>query len=380
MIKAQNIYHKILILAFVIIITAPLFMTFLSKSDIDNVENRKMEKMPSFNLEQSFKGQNLKGKLLGLAKESDAFINEFDAYFADNFGFRFYYFNVLKTIKTKLFNTSFLPSKVVYGLDNWLFLGDSYSNVIKESKGITNFSNKDLNLLFEKLQTRKKWLKEKEIDYYLAIAPNKHTVYGQYLPIKKSNKMTKIEQLKSLKFDFKIVDLKSHFAEYFNNRLYHKTNTHWNDFGAFLGYKSLIQVINDEFPEAPILSLSNFTIDTVISYREDLSKMILKEMREEKIILNPKYHEQAKLIENRLQNFNYSNNPTFELRFMSKVNDIKVLIFRDSFGFAMVKYIKESFGECVFISKKYDNSIVEIENPDIVIEEIVERDIDNLLE
>ena len=99
------------------------------------------------------------------------------------------------------------------------------------------------------LLKKKAWLDERNIDFYVAVAPNKHSIYGEELPIKKGNKTTKLEQLKAIfeseALDF--IDLSDAFPDKSEGRLYHKTNTHWNDYGAYWGYKALLSKIIEKY-------------------------------------------------------------------------------------------------------------------------------------
>lgn len=60
-------------------------------------------------------------------------------------------------------------------------------------------------------------------------------------------------------------------------------------------------------------------------------------------------------------------------------NNLKVLIFRDSFTSGILPYLKESFGEILFIwDYKLNKELIEQEKPDILIHIIVERNITQL--
>ena len=68
----------------------------------------------------------------------------------------------------------------------------------------------------------------------------------------------------------------------------------------------------------------------------------------------------------------------YEVRYKStRVNGPKILVFRDSFSNKLKAYLPYNFSEIIFISNnhKFDKTIIEKENPDIVLHEIVERNI-----
>jgi len=308
--------------------------------------------------------------------------DEYDKYYTSNFSLKKYLFKPYYFIQNNIFRKDPLPKKVVKGKNGWMFLGDSYSNVILESRGLSKFNKRQLNLIQKNVLTRTNILKENDITYYLAIAPNKHTIYGDKLFATNYNgetKKTQVLDALSVK-DLKVIDLGKGF-DTIKEQLFFKTNTHWNDLGAYYGYRNLIEAIKREFINVTPVSLNDVDIETKTSYSEDLTKMLnirIKEIREKYKVKNPK----SRKIKSRLTIPNdYSRKPdTYEHRYKSNSNGLKVLIFRDSFSTAMEKYLAESFGETIFIwGSIIDEELILKEKPDIVIHEIIERNIDILL-
>jgi alginate O-acetyltransferase complex protein AlgJ len=369
----------LLTLSFLVIISTPLLLQCLG---IDlNTGNKKTEKAPEFSLAQTTDGTTLKSSIKGFYRDIIHYKNAYDKFYKSNFQTKSVLFNVYYNIQTKIFSSLSLPKKVVEGIDGWFFLGDSYSNAILESKGINNFSNEELVTIKENLLNKKAWLEKKRIQFYVAIAPNKHSVYGQYLPIKKSNKKTKLEQLKEIisADELNFIDLAELYPQHLDKRLYHKTNTHWNDIGAFWAYKSLIAKIQKDYPEIIDLKLENFTHKVELSYQEDLTGMLEIKREEERLLLHNN-NSTAKSIKSKFPvPFKYKH-IDYESRYKSQVNKIKLFVFRDSFCTNLKKFLKENFGESIFLWAYFNEKLIEQEKPDIVILEIVERDLDQLLE
>jgi hypothetical protein len=268
----------------------------------------------------------------------------------------------------------------VRGTNGWFFLGDSFSNVIKESKGIENFSPEKLTSIVQKVNENKDWLEERGIAFYFAVAPNKASVYGAYLPIRQSEKKTTTAQLDSASEDrFHFIDLKYDFPAGKGARLYNKTDSHWNDYGAYLGYVTLLRKIRTKFPQAKVLEQSDFSIDTVVSYQQDLTRMLALKVKEEVIVFKPAKAENAVQQEKQLVVPKNYTRPSadYEMRFKSDVNNLKVLVLHDSFTTHLKQFIKESFGKVVFIwDTKFNKGLIEKERPDIVVQIIVERHLD----
>ena len=78
----------------------------------------------------------------------------------------------------------------------------------------------------------------------------------------------------------------------------------------------------------------------------------------------------------------YTFNPLmYESRYIKSSQPLKIIMFGDSFSPFLTKFLKEHFREIVVIwGYKFDEKIIIDEKPDIVILEIVERNIDLLIE
>ena len=198
--------------------------------------------------------------------------------------------------------------------------------------------------------------------------------------IKKSPGLTKLDQLTAelAKSHVQVIDLKQDFGLLPNVRLFHKTDSHWNQAGAFLGYLTIMNRIKIDFPGISILKLNDFIIDTTITKRQDISLMFHSNANESFIRLQPIHPGRAIKTENRLRvppsYHGLVNN--YEYRYSCVDSPLKTLVFRDSFTGGLIPFLSQSFGETVFVSGKINMDIIEQEKPDIVVIEVVERNID----
>jgi len=293
------------------------------------------------------------------------------SYFDNNFLFKEEAFSAKRELETKLLRTDPIPHKVVLGTDGWYFLGDGYSSVISESKGISLDDSCTIAKTIRTMLDEQHWLEEQGIAYLIAIPRNKHSIYGHWLPITQSAGPTKHDQLKYAMdtAGIRYVDLSSEFGLYPDSTLYQKTDTHWNDFGAYLGSKSLIEEISKTFPAIKMLptNMFHFTRDTIDN--NDLVEMLNIKEQEIVPILRANYHSSVE---------NYATKPDEQeehlKRYCSNVNEVKVLMYRDSYCKKMIQFLKECFGESVFVwQPNMQKEQVTAEQPNIVVREIIER-------
>jgi alginate O-acetyltransferase complex protein AlgJ len=349
-------------------------------------ENRARQSLPVLSFRYTKKAKTAYGLLKGVDTDLEKYVASLDAYLQDYFPYRGAVFNLYKDVQSDIFGENPIPKKVVQGNNGLLFLGDSYSDVILESKGINIFKEDEVKKIGDKILSNRTMLKSQGIDYYLAIAPNKHSIYGEYLPIIKSPNPTKIEQLKKY-LDANSENLLIDMSDLLKvnkdtTLLFYKSDTHWNPSGAFWGYKRLMNALEKDRESLKSFELSDFMFYNKNSKGGDLSRMLGDKSSEYKFFAKHKHSTSEKMMSRMPVPENYSRKPEdYEKRYRSKANRLKIILFRDSFSTGLIDYLNENFGESVFIWNfgMFDKAIIDQEKPDIVVQEIVERDIDKLI-
>ena len=361
---ANNKKHILFIGIFLCVLLAPTLVqvTGLEDNIIDN-ENRTKSDFPKINKKKPF-----------------LFVRKFKSYYKDNFGLRNTFSNNYLRFKNDVLNENSLPNKAIKGSNDFLFLGNSFSNVINESLGFTLFTKQELNQIKTTVLERQEWLSKQNIKFYIAVAPNKHVVYKENLPFRFPNLPTRKEQLldylKST-INFEIIDLGEQFIQQKKkNRLYRKYDSHWNDLGAFYATQTLLNSIKKDF-DINNINIFSYKIDSLKS-SGGISKMLNFSRNETKIILTPKF--KNNVIDLDIPKY-YSNQLIYESRHKNPSKKYKVLLFRDSFSGTLKPFINHTFRETTFIwSHKFDKDLVLKEKPDLVIMEYIERYLERLQE
>ncbi|MEW7290482.1 alginate O-acetyltransferase AlgX-related protein [Aquimarina sp. 2304DJ70-9] len=306
--------------------------------------------------------------------------------FKRNFPLKADLFKVYSYIKADIFDADPIPKKVIDIKNGWKFLGNAYSNALSESKGMIVFSKKELDSLKGILSYRNDWLKKRNIKFYLAIAPNKHSVYGDMIPIRKNDRNNKLEQIDSLckTIGVRFINLGTDFPKDENIRLYHKTDSHWNDYAGFYAFGSIMKEITKDFNTTNfnLYTIDDMIIETTNDPIGDLNEMLQLEKNEAFIHFNFKNPEKVYQLDKTLTiRKGYHKDPSFyELRYRNDINDLKIMTMNDSFFGYFRQYIVNNFGNSLLIwDYKFDENLIESEKPDILLHEIAERDVDFLL-
>jgi len=339
------------------------------RSSMHNIEKRALTPKPDFKIAKIF-----------------YFPGEFDRYYNDNFSFRRKLIRWHNRLKARYLKISPLRDNVVLGKEGWLFY--TAENVLKDYDGSLQFTEEELAKVKDNLLERRDWLRERGAAFYVLVAPNKHTIYSEYLPdyVKKVNGRSRLDNLIEYlrtNSDIEIIDVRDELMrEKSVRRLYYKLDTHWNQYGAFIAYQKLIKSVARDFPPVKPLLVSDFGMSSATFSAGDLSVMlaISDELDDESVALHLKGGKSAR---EAIHLYDEANSPSFP-RGLTREGGRKdlpsLVMFRDSFGEGLIQFLSENFRRSVYVgTHNFPVEVIEEEKPDIVIHELVERKLHDLL-
>ena len=310
------------------------------------------------------------------------FIIDFKNYYTDNFGTRFLLYNLYKNNISDRFKESPSNDKIIYGKEDWLFLGNYPDMAFSEAKGSRIFNKNELELISKNVNEVKRFCEQNKIKLCITIVPGKHTVYKEFLPYKFPKQKTKLDQL--LELEPNLIDLRNSLNKAKKDEfLYKKKDTHWNQLGAFVGYKEIMKFLMIDNHIIKILDSSD--IDH-IEYKDHLGDLneILGNKKIDKIPTVVLKNKKAQRIISKLDvpYYHRLSHDTYEMRYQNKeaLNSEKIMFLRDSFSSDLIPFFSVSFQESLFIYNHYfEKELIKKEKPNILVYEITERFIDNLL-
>lgn len=375
-----GVHVTVRIVAFVAAIWLPLAATFWARGTgagrIDATEKRKLADLPKFKLTR---------------ERLNAFPSEFNRYFDDNFGMREKLVSLHSYLKGICLGVSPIRDAII-GKAGWLYLGDG--NIVADYRNAHPFTEPELRQWRDVLVAKRDWLAQRGVKYLFVVAPDKHTIYPEYMP-KRFNKVSSRSCLDQLiaymkaNSDFEIVDLRpALIAAKPYVRVFHKTDTHWNDRGAFVAYREIMRAASAQLPELKPKDEADFRAVDYPAPGRDLANMMgLRSVIRERILrLETTFVPCAKAAGTTLSaDFQGPNHEPGHgpLAMECSSASLKAVVFRDSFGTALVPYLSEDFRRTVFIwhypNRAVMTATIASEHPDIVIEERVERHLKPLL-
>jgi alginate O-acetyltransferase complex protein AlgJ len=261
--------------------------------------------------------------------------------------------------------------QTLVGKDGWVFLGWDLS-------GYENFDKPGLNGLRrtqQRLQTLYEELQKRNITLILVIAPNKTTIYPDKLPdeIHVFSTQSRLDTFSAYLRQHGppiLVDLRPALIQGREKQdVYYKTDTHWNAYGAFIGYTQIMQELSKTYPQLAPKSIDDFEITSSKPISHDLARIMGAGC-----LLEPK-------IKFRLKK--NSANPASTapgIPITPKENLPKLLMYMDSFGVGLGAFIPHHFSQATLLENQSPNywknmslNSIDTIKPNIVIVELVER-------
>ncbi len=292
----------------------------------------------------------------------------------DHFAFRNSLFFVHSLIKAKLLQVSSLPDKVIIGKNGWMF--DANEFTINDHRRLNRFVDEELKGMIQILKQRIQWCEARGIKYYIFIPPNRNRIYREHFP----NRYTTIENYGHDRLDYykkyleenaqiSLLDPTDSLMKYKNlHDVYYSSDTHWNIFGAWVGYNYLLNHLKIHFPSLEPIQYNDFSIADSFNNKGDLAGMLGLENIFKRLELDIR-----------------PNDTTIVLKFPSSASilipykenttitntNLKLLMFRDSYSNYLIPFLNLHFKEATYVwSYDFLPQIIEAEKPDVVILEV----------
>ena len=303
------------------------------------------------------------------------FPREFETYLTDNFGLRPALVSLNAALSYYVLGDS-TNEKVIAGRDGWLYFNEELADYERS----TALSAVELDRLCRTLALEQEYVRSRGAAFLFVIAPNKSSVYPEYMPARfaRLDGPGAAAQLN----DALAKEGVAH-ADLFGllngskgiGQLYHKKDTHWNNLGAWLGYREIVNLLADQNPKVPAVNEEPGPYKVTRDFAGDLETMLM-----------PAFENKDEQMD-----FGWEQNYTtvkpmrspedMDIQTRSKSNGLSVLMYRDSFTNALLPILSNQFGQVHYTrAVPYDYSLMDSDKPDAVVLQIVERNIRNMLQ
>lgn len=271
-----------------------------------------------------------------------------------------------------------VSEKVILGRNDRLF----FSETLDDYLAIRTLSDNEIYRIVRTLEITKEALDQKGVSFVFVVAPNKASICSddmprRYHPTGKQNNYDRL-YASLAGSDISGPDLRAILR---NEKadpasveaLYLKLDSHWTDYGAMLAYRTIVSAIEESEPVLTLPRFEEIGFETRETENGDLGVMLYPASgkKDTQYFFDmPKDYRFA------------STFRTMEDLLIKTVNDHRkggILMFRDSFANALIPFFSDAFLQAIYSRAIPYNYGLLTDQTDVVVFEIVERNIENIL-
>lgn len=304
---------------------------------------------------------------------------------------------MLKDIKPGL-----VWNHVMVGYDGYMFYEDTKEDFL----GTSVLNGSVYERAKEMLKSSQQWAQQHGMKFYIVIAPNKNTVYPDYMPDGYTMaSYRRYDQFVKLINDAGItaVDLRGAMSQAVKaspqRNLYYKYDTHWNNHAGFIAYQTTMNMIRKDFPGAVLHQKSEYQINYAETYMKDQAYYLgqYSYYKDYGPVYTLKSGTPATLVDYEPKQawgqftFAYEcpsgrdrgySDKLYWLQYRNdtNVNAPNAYILRDSYSIAMIPFLKDSFKVSTYnwtFSLNSCKSEILATDTDVIIAIIAERNLKN---
>ena len=326
-------------LAFVVIVAVPMALHMAQQSPTDaGAENRALATAPTFS---------------ELAGNWSGFPDAVNAWMRDRFGLRATYLQIGFELDKVL--PSSANFKAVRGDDGWLF--NTLNGALAQHRGLLPFATGEADAWLDALFEMQTYIEASGPVFVAAIAPNKHTIYPEYLTgyprqVAGETRLDEVQRLAAHR-DAPLIDLRPGLmAAKDRGKIYYQTDSHWTDLGAYHGFQALRDALLARGVEIPDIPDDALVLREKPDFQGDLYGLLgIEDGAPERVTLIKRPQ-------------------------IAGPKPAAILIVGDSFTGQLQKYFEATFQTVDFLGNNAgdpDFSGIDLNQYDVVLFEIVER-------
>lgn len=298
----------------------------------------------------------------------------------DYFGLRDHLLRLHSLLKIFVFGVA--PSaRHVLGVDRWLFLAADQSMAIH--RGALPMAEPELDAWIRRLCLRREWLARHGVEYAFAFAPDKESIYPEFLPAPlaaavagaRTRQDQLLDALRDRAPDVRAIDLRPALrADKANDRpgdwLYYPYGSHWTQRGATVACAELLRRLQPRFPALAVELFPDVARrDTRGPGDSEAATMYVGDLfHQVDLAYAVPLRWPIRILEQRAERDHFvAADPLHPER-------PSLVMMHDSFGPAMDLALAQAFGRThSFSIDKFDTELLERERPALVIEMRTER-------
>lgn len=243
---------------------------------------------------------------------------------------------------------------VLRGENGWLEYSGEHN--LDDFQNLTGSTPNELQAIERKLVNLDQKLRSQNITLLILVAPNKATIYPENIPekIQRNPGPSRLDQFSNLMTQHPGILYLDIRAELINakekQRLYYKTDTHWNPYGAYIAYAEIMKKLSSRHPELDPYPIKKFDFTEQTPTSQDLAN-----------IMGAPFWTESRI----------------KIKFRSQYSPSEktIMIYGDSFSGALIPFLELNFSQSSYThwNEKINLQQIQKNHPDIVVIQVVER-------
>lgn len=308
-------------------------------------------------------------------KEWASLPSTLDSYVADHFPLRPYLISALNMARYELGYSG--SKRVIVGKDGWLFYDtDDHLGI---TAGKVRMDAANLAIWLQGFEQRVSYLKGRGIPFYMIMGPVKEDILAQYRPgwMPEGRVTTEID-------DFLRVTRAAGYTQLVDPRpemlasgdieqLYSRYDTHWTGLGGYIGYKTLMARVAEDFPDMAPLPITAFKAVNIPPEQQPRNMALMLGLNRLPSIVTYATVPEHEADKTTFLSERHDWTAPAILHTESKSGKTLLLI-RDSFSHEMLPFLKAHFSNIIVVHAQdgfFRADLVERYKPDAVILEII---------
>jgi alginate O-acetyltransferase complex protein AlgJ len=261
---------------------------------------------------------------------------------------------------------------VVLGRDGWYYYTDDFLN--DRFLGIAELPAEQVDRAYATVRESTAEVRRAGAKVYLVIAPDKETIYPEHLPGTLGGLDTGVQIRQFLECsggpEIEQIDVfRPLLAKRQEAQLYYRTDSHWNNWGAFVAYETIMDRLRVEFPSLHPRGMDDYVVEKTQEEDRDLARLLgVPGIRDRGFSFVAKRNLCTPAEKPGERAMSVYDNPDS--------NGPTLLFVHDSFGYRLLPFLCQEFRQVIDVDLVVDayrpERVAEF-RPDLVIWERVER-------
>jgi hypothetical protein len=286
---------------------------------------------------------------------TDGYTQHFEAWFNDHFRLRAPLvtgFNRIKVLGLKVSTRK----GVDIGQNGWLYYG---ADAMSAALGEVSLPDAHMAGWQAYLEGMRDWLAERGVAYLFVITPNKQEIHPEYL---------------SARSQFVGPSVREQMADYLNahsnvpfidltpvllqakgdDELFLRTDSHWNQLGAYYGYRAIMERLQNWFPSLTAAPLTDFSVSHKSQGGGDLAQLfnLRQDFSDRLVTLTPHHASCAKPQPLTLPgNAPWATARKPQASTCATASPINLVMLRDSFANDLIPLLSEHFRRASYLTQ-----------------------------